>query len=202
MDSLQVADVLVSSDGRGLPEGTPPSRWPRRTQGERTPSRLLRDADGVSRGHAARSSPPPDGASRWSDAETETRRREEAEDNEGREEQSKTDQGKAKREEAEPRAKRRKRKRALKGIEEKQRPSEREKRRANDLAEKTKRKQERGRTEDHPERRTNEESLKPHSNGTKRRMNHYGGNEDGNEKASHQNQTETKKPPNNRRTKP
>ncbi|WNE86284.1 hypothetical protein [Bifidobacterium adolescentis] len=34
-------------------------------------------------------------------------------------------------------------------------------RRANDLAEKTKREQEGGKTEDHPERRTDEESLKP-----------------------------------------
>lgn len=74
-------------------------------------------------------------------------------------------------------------------------------RRANDLAERTKREQERGKTEDHPERRTNKESLKPPIQ-TKRRMSHYGGNEDGNGKAGHQNRTERKKPPNNQRTKP
>lgn len=38
MDSLQVADVLVPATVGAFRRGRPPSRWPRRTQGERTPS--------------------------------------------------------------------------------------------------------------------------------------------------------------------
>ena len=62
------------------------------------------------------------------------------------------------------------------------------------------RKEEKRKTTPSGERTKN--PLSPHSNGTKRRMNHYGGDEDGNEKASHQNRTEREKPPDNRRTKP
>lgn len=141
--------------------GRPPSRWPRRTQGERTPSGFCgtptASAAAMPRVRRLRPMARHDGVMR------KQKRGGEKKPKTTKEGKSKARRikEKQKREEAEPRAKRRKRKRALKGIEEKQRPSEREKRRANDLAEKTKREQERGRTEDHPERRTNEESLKP-----------------------------------------
>lgn len=107
---------------------------------------------------------------------------------------------KGKGKEVEPRAKRRKRerrqkkKRALKGIKEKTETIGKDgERRAN-------RKEEKRKTTPSGEQTKN--PLSPHSNGTKRRMNHYGGNEDGNGKASHQNRTEREKPPNNQRTKP